>query len=568
FVLDQVCQALACAHREGIFHRDVKPSNILLVSDEENGLGVRLIDFGVARVRRDESPGEGSEVLEQGRTLAGTPAYMSPDQAGGLGYDARSEVYSLGCVLFELLTGRPPFEAESPLEMISMHANREPPLVSSLIGAQLPGDLEEIIATCLAKDREERFQSIGQLREALAALSECDSGEDENPPERRPLPLILATAVAVIGVVFISSAWFGLSSSKPGTTGARSDVKPVHRVQMSKETADFNEQFGTRNYSLRPIGEGGTLSDAELEEVAEILAKEGSIRLDLSNSNVHGSGFHFLSKHPVSYLILSQNNLDLDCLSTLCSFKHLRILKLAQTNLNDDALKVISRIRTLEALDLDGCKGFTDRGVAYLEALPAVSSIILRSTAITDESLKTLAAIPKLCSIVVEDTGVTDEGLAKISHCRNIKMLYLRNCKNVSARGFAMICRSMPWLTALSLGGPAIGPGYLEPVAALKNLYDLNLLNCRIGPADLKAIGALPQLGVLYLSKGEFADRDLKSLYGLKNIRHIGFWECKNITSDGLVELRKHLPPNTRILSESSDKSPFNQDVVEMFADQ
>ncbi|MGD9680034.1 MAG: protein kinase [Candidatus Obscuribacterales bacterium] len=568
FVLDQVCRALDCAHREGIFHRDVKPSNILLVSDEENGLGVRLIDFGVARVRQDEDPGQGSEVLEQGRTLAGTPAYMSPDQAAGLDYDARSEVYSLGCVLFELLTGRPPFEAESPLEMISMHANREPPLVSSLIGARVPGDLEEIIATCLAKDREERFQSISQLSEALAALSQSESAEEETPVGRRPGAILSMVAVAALGGVFISLAWFGLSRGEPGTTGARSDVKPVQRVRMAREAAGFTEQFSSKYFSFRPVGEGGTLSDAELEEVAEMLANEKSILLDLSNSDVHGPGLHFLSKLPIFYLNLSQNSLDLDCLNTLRSFKRLRILKLAQTNLNDDALAVISRIRTIEELDLDGCRGFTDRGVAYLAELPAVQSIILRSTAITDDSLKTLAAIPKIYSIVVEDTIVGDEGLAKISHCRNIKMLYLRNCKNVSARGFALICRNMPWLTELSMGGPGIGPGDLEPVAALKDLENLNLLNCRIGAADLKAIGTLPNLGVLYLSKGEFADRDLKSLYGLKNIRHIGFWECKNITSDGLAELREHLPRHTRIISETSDNSPFNQDVVEMFADQ
>lgn len=576
FVLDQVCQALACAHREGIFHRDVKPSNILLVSDEENGLGVRLIDFGVARVRSEDASHSGSEAREQGRTLAGTPAYMSPDQAAGLEYDARSEVYSLGCVLFELLTGRPPFEAESPLEMISMHAGVEPPLVSSLIEGPVSGELEEIVATCLAKNKEERYQSADQLRDALLALSRQEETESEHAPVPggfRLSPMMIALGAAIF-LILASLCYLNVSNNSASHYPVAPRVAPPARagkrsvVRLTIENTDFNGLSPDSNEIIRPVGEGGSLEDAELEDVAELLRGKDRVFLDLSADEIDGSGLHFLSGSPIYGMLLSQNRLDLKTLDALKQFKHLEILRLSLTNVDDDSMSTITGIKSLSILDLDHCTKVTDKGIKYLTALPRLRALTLTSTGITDKSADYLRAMPSLEFVFLEGTRITNAGLAPIAELKNLRGLFVRDCGSIDGSGIAMVCRAMPQLERMSMGGPALKEGDFIPLQSLEKLQVLNLYNCAIGPEDLKAIGTLKNLSILYISHGLFDDSALPYLYGLKKLRGIGLWECQRITTPGLAELRAHLDRPIQILSDKVDKSPLNEDVIDMWSEQ
>src|SRR5262249_32616711 len=104
-----ISDVLRCIHENGIYHRDLKPSNILIASAPTDASPIRLIDFGISKSTQDVQ----SNTQIQGRTVAGTPGYMSPDQVAGLPFDAVSEIYSLGCVMFETLTGSQPFKADS-----------------------------------------------------------------------------------------------------------------------------------------------------------------------------------------------------------------------------------------------------------------------------------------------------------------------------------------------------------------------------------------------------------------------------------------------------------------------
>lgn len=570
FVMDQVCQALAFAHREGIYHRDVKPSNILLVSDEESGLGVRLIDFGVARVRQEEGP------QGLGRTLAGTPAYMSPDQASGLDFDARSEVYSLGCVLFELLACRPPFEAESPLEMLSMHAGVEPPLVSSLIEGSVSGDLEEIIATCLSKSKEDRFQSVEELREALIALSGSEDAESELPVRSGFClsPMLTAVGAALLLILLASLCYLSfLKNSGNDDSGVSRTAPPAaaekrSAVRLTVENTDFNELSPDRNEMIRPIGEGGTLKDAELEDVAELLRGKEKVFLDLSADEIDGSGLHFLSDSPIHGMLLSQNRLDLKSLAALKQFEHLEVLRLSYTNVDDDSLEIFAGMKSLSILDLDHCKHVTDKGVEKLTGLPGLQALALTSTAITDKSAACLKRMPALEFVFLEGTGITDAGLAEIAELKNLRGVFVRGCNSVDGAGVAMICRAIPQMERMSLGGPALKEGDFVPLRLLKKLLVLNLYNCNLGAEDLKAIGTLKELSVLYISHGVFDDSALPYLYGLKKLRSIGLWECDRITTPGLAELRKLLTKPIQILSDKVDKSPLNEDVIDMWSEE
>lgn len=172
----QIADALDHAHKAGIIHRDLKPGNIMLVANDRiNGEAgepnVKIIDFGIACIQA-----ESGKITTKGSIL-GTPDYFSPEQGLGLSVDARSDVYALGCILFEMICGRTPFIADHPVGMICQHINNEVPKPSQLADEVLPKGLEAIIQKCLAKNPNNRFQSMQDLYEALSKVLNAQKKE-------------------------------------------------------------------------------------------------------------------------------------------------------------------------------------------------------------------------------------------------------------------------------------------------------------------------------------------------------------------------------------------------------
>jgi tetratricopeptide (TPR) repeat protein len=156
----QVCQALEYAHSRGILHRDIKPENIMITSSGSP----KLMDFGLARAL-------GGPNLTQRGMIVGTPTYLPPEQALGKHSDARSDLYSLGCVLYEMVTGKPPFRGDDPVKVIFSHIN-DLPVMPRRLAPNIPEALEHIVLKLLAKDPDQRYQSAGELVQALKSIEE------------------------------------------------------------------------------------------------------------------------------------------------------------------------------------------------------------------------------------------------------------------------------------------------------------------------------------------------------------------------------------------------------------
>lgn len=154
-----VCRALEAAHERGLVHRDVKPGNVMLGDDGR----VRLVDLGIARIG-------GLDTLTTTGVVLGSSTYLSPEQAGGAPGDERSDVYALGCVLFEMLTGRPPFTAPSPVAILYLHVNEDPRPPSALTGTR--SALDAVVMRCLAKEPSGRYGSAAEVEAALLASTE------------------------------------------------------------------------------------------------------------------------------------------------------------------------------------------------------------------------------------------------------------------------------------------------------------------------------------------------------------------------------------------------------------
>ncbi len=180
-IIQQVARGLSAAHKLGIIHRDLKPENIFLTRDGEGGLAVKVVDFGIAKLR------ESSAHTLTG-TVLGTPAYMSVEQASGMHsneLDARSDLYTLGIVAYELLTGQVPFQSDTPLGFLSKHLMEDPPPLR-VVRPDMPfiPQLERVVMKALAKRREERFSSVDEFaREFLgqAQDAKANSGGPTRP---------------------------------------------------------------------------------------------------------------------------------------------------------------------------------------------------------------------------------------------------------------------------------------------------------------------------------------------------------------------------------------------------
>lgn len=165
----QVCSALAHAHSRGVVHRDIKPSNILTSNISPQTTWVKLVDFGIAKVM---NAGEQTQALTKTGDFLGSPTYASPEQAQGEEVDARSDIYSLGCVMFHAITGRPPFTGTGAVKLIMQHCNALPPKIVPLSGDRCSIALERVILRCLEKRPEDRYQNVFDLRTDLQLVQQ------------------------------------------------------------------------------------------------------------------------------------------------------------------------------------------------------------------------------------------------------------------------------------------------------------------------------------------------------------------------------------------------------------
>jgi serine/threonine protein kinase len=282
-ITDGVLRALDYSHRNGIVHRDIKPGNVMLTREGQ----VKVMDFGIARAVSDAQA-----TMTQTAQVIGTAQYLSPEQARGERVDARSDLYSAGCLLYELLTGRPPFTGDSPVAIAYQHV-REPPVPPSRVDPEVPPWADAIVLKAMAKDPADRYQTAGDMRNDLQrALSGApvaapmrsdmyaagtrrmnsqatqfggatsaippyqygppDAGrrDDYGPPQRRAWPWVLAAigvvlllAGGIFAFRFISSS--GGSISVPSVDGETLQQARTQIVQAGLVVGNVTSQSST-----------------------------------------------------------------------------------------------------------------------------------------------------------------------------------------------------------------------------------------------------------------------------------------------------------------------------------
>jgi len=275
----QICEGLQEAHQLGVIHRDLKPSNIMIDKDGR----VRILDFGLARSLKDEIQ-SGSD------KMVGTPNFMSPEQVDGKGIDQRSDIYSLGTILFQMLTGKLPFYGESLQQVILKQKYKIPPDPKKL-NPQIPEDLCRIILKCLNKNKEKRFSSVQELQAELNALNikrklSPEAGMSPEPvaaKKRKWLPvaggmtLVLAVAV-LIGLYFFQDFFFPPSGASLSSQEKMLAVLPFENLGFQEDEyfADgLTEELTNRLSALHGLGVISRISTQNYKNSSKTISRIG-----------------------------------------------------------------------------------------------------------------------------------------------------------------------------------------------------------------------------------------------------------------------------------------------------
>lgn len=232
-IMAGVLGALEYAHNEGIVHRDIKPGNVMLTPTGQ----VKVMDFGIARAL-----GDSTATMTQANSVVGTAQYLSPEQARGEQVDGRSDLYSAGCLLYELLTGRPPFVGESPVSVAYQHVREVPPVPSTIAG-DIPESLDRVTMKSLAKDRNERYQDAAQFRSDLLAAVRGHAVSAPAATQWLPVGGAAAVPTSPATAVMPSSATPATASSgappnsngpAPAATGTLQATRPLQDDDAKK----------------------------------------------------------------------------------------------------------------------------------------------------------------------------------------------------------------------------------------------------------------------------------------------------------------------------------------------
>lgn len=509
-ITTQILSALAHAHKEGILHGDVCPENVIVVNDDIDRIDIRLIDFGIARITGDtQSDGGGSDQVMGGHLL-----YMAPDKV--LGYDTtvRSEIYSLGCMLFEMLTGDTPFGGTTQMEVVEEHARKPAPSLTQATGLDWPEQFETLVARTLSKVPDERFgsaaemqQAIDELRSELAPAPDAERSAGARNDEKNTKlhkELLVMSFVAAVVLIVAGAVLYQTFKSDPIGSALEDYSKVSAEAEKEEQSSgrsfpgrtkkQFVHRRGQRPDSLSPVDwvvAARKTTDGDLEKLA---CETGIEYLDISFSRIKGSGFSLISHLPLKAVRANGCHLDRKGLSALCS------------------------INTINSLELEGTSGL-DR-----------------------DSMKTIAGLPRLVHLSLRDCNLADADLEPLTEFHGLRTLIVTGNSRITNRGLVALIKANPRLSSLFFGGTGASLGCLEAIAEPGKMVALGMTDIALSTEDITKRMDYPNLLVLFLSGSHLTDDHVIALKKFKRLQILLLLDSPNVSEDAVFEFNQAVP--------------------------
>ncbi len=475
-----ICDALTYAHSKGVIHRDLKPSNVIVSKLEDGSETVKIVDFGIAKVMD-------SAILSATKTgeIFGSPTYMSPEQAQAKAITESTDQYSLGCLLFEALTGTPPFVADSAIGVIVQHLQDSAPTLkeASLGKLEASTELELCIAKLLSKEPEQRYNSMAGVKQALANAAVSKSSIDRTPEKlrssapKRWLKFALLGLVPVVVLCIIAAA-----------------------VQMF-------------------MPDPPTPSNSSVQNT--IQSHEDSI-LDLSDGDITA---------------------DIWLKKWLAANPQATILDIKSKVFSSDGLQPLERARRITDLRFEDCSGFNDLSLRHIIHLPLIS-LTFNHTPLSFQALSILGELPKLQILVLEGDYLNDAALSLITRRTDLRLLDLNYQGALSAQALSNL-RNLKRLAKLFLDGTQAA----KALPALKDLplIQLSVKHTGITDSDIRSLLYMKQLTDLNVADSQITDKGLLLLAKLPNLALLQIADCNNLSAESIKEFKK-LKPHCRVV--------------------
>jgi serine/threonine protein kinase len=448
-----ICNALTYAHSQGVVHRDLKPSNVMI---SENS--VKVLDFGIAKVLRE---GDEFNTITQTGEIFGSPLYMSPEQCLGRSVDQRSDVYSLGCMFFEALTGSPPFLGETALATMLKHQSETPQtLKEATLGGDFSRDLETIIARMLAKNPDNRYPDLQKVSDDLKnvqrgePLASLKKAEPDKPLNKG----LVSIGVMAVLIGIATSVFLMLPHEKNTQMHAFLERDDYRKVADIYAASKKNEMAKSYYSTLNP--KNAKVRDFHFPEIA--IGYFGYD--DAFKKFTPACGVHKNVKIPFRLLIKQGA-------SCIPGFR------------NDEVCWLRYRSILADDNDTNGIKDWHE-----------LTALILDDANITDASCENFKQLPKLVTLYISDTGITADGLQKL----NLEKMVALNINRVK--------RAKTLLPRLSKN---------------KVLERLHLIGTELGDEDLKLIGRIRSLLWMDLKNNFFTDAGVSELSGLSKMKDL-----------------------------------------------
>lgn len=487
-LLSQIAGALMHAHAQNVCHRDLKPGNIMIETDDSSHqMRAFIVDFGIAKAVADSS----SARLTATGEIVGSPLYMSPEQARGMSADVRSDLYSLGCLIYEAISGAPVAAGDNPLEVLFNKLNTVPvPLRQKC--AHIPEELERIVAKLLEWDADARYQSAAEL---LADLQAMDNGAGLGTRQRN-------------GLSFPE----GAIGKKPKATTVRS-MTLVAVAALLGITATLGTIFALHKEappSVVPTANTGTGIYSRTDEFLKYNWQRllTQTALSFAHSDITDAGLSYLGKL-TSAVEVNLNTTAVADIAPLAALHNLQNLDLGSTHITDQSVKALSNLRLRRLIVTDD--NITDKGVEAIAKITELEHVDLAGTSISDQAASILSRLPHLHGWIVDRTNVGDE-FAKHIPAGQAQWLGLTGTRITNA-GVRDIVSRLPQLEGISFGDSAANSETVDLICSLKNLNHV------------------------YLNRECATDTTLKKLARLKDLRDVGL-DMGTITTSGIQPLR------------------------------